>query len=262
MTTDQTGRRVIDSNARGRALERLLTRGEIFDASGRAASILRTEIEYLATSAGFAQLLASMERAGEIRREIRGKRTYRIALGPNADLESATAGAATAGAANESAPDAAPAAQGEESDESFPIPTSGEIDYDELALTVLRTAARALLNQPVSSDVGPRPMSSGRAQRRIVSLERNQAELERAVARANAERAEMAAQNTELRGQLDAATRTIDNLKSQLDRRPARSSAGQRLDHSEMAVLRRLMQPSSGPPGPPPAEFPEPAETG
>jgi hypothetical protein len=244
---------VIDSNARRRALERLLAQGEIFDASGRAASILRSDIGYLATSAGFAQLLASMERAGEIRREIRGKRTYRITVGPNADLEDAGAGRP-----NESTPDddvATPAEDG--ADGAFPLPISGDIDYDELALAVLRSAARALLSQPGNPEGGLRPMSSSRAQRRIVSLERNQAELERAAARANAERAEMVAQNAELRGQLDAATRTIDTLKSQLERRPARAPAGQRLDHSEMAVLRRLMQPASGGAA---ASGPEPAD--
>jgi hypothetical protein len=245
MTTDEIGRRVIDSNARRRALERLVTRGEIFDAGGRAASILRTDIGYLATSAGFAQLLASMERAGEIRREIRGKRTYRISLGPSADLAAAASPNEIEGSGVDS--DASedgrePASGGS----SLPSPTA--IDYDELAVTVLRTAARALLGQPVSSDgTGVRPMSASRAQRRIVSLERSQAELERAVARANAERADMAAQNAELRGQLDAATRTIDTLRAQLERRPMRPLAGQRLDHSEMAVLRRLMQPASSP---------------
>lgn len=245
MTTDQTGHRVIDSNARRRALERLLEQGEIFDASGRAASILRNDIGYLATSAGFAQLLASMERAGEIRREIRGKRTYRITVGPNADLETVTTNRVSENASGrQNTP--APA---EDGDGAFGVTASGlapsgDVDYDELAYVVLRTAARALLGQQGSSDGGPRPMSSSRAQRRIVSLERNQAELERAVARANAERAEMAAHNAELRGQLEAATRTIDNLKAQLDRRPTRASAGQRLDNSEMAVLRRLMQPA------------------
>jgi hypothetical protein len=245
---------VIDSNARRRALERLLAQGEIFDASGRAASILRSDIGYLATSAGFAQLLASMERAGEIRREIRGKRTYRITVGPNADLEDAGAGRP-----NESSPDdlvATPAEDG--ADGAFPLPISGsDIDYDELGLAVLRSAARALLSQPGSPEGGLRPMSVSRAQRRIVSLERNQAELERAAARANAERAEMVAQNAELRGQLEAATRTIDTLKAQLERRPTRAPAGQRLDHSEMAVLRRLMQPTSGGAA---ASGPEPAD--
>jgi hypothetical protein len=256
MTTDQNGRRVIDSNARRRALERLVTKGEIFDASGRAASILRSDIGYLATSAGFAQLLASMERAGEIRREIRGKRTYRITMGPNADLEDVSTGLI-----NESAPeDDATSPVVDVADDTFPVAVSDEIDYDELGLAVLRSAARALLGQPVATEGGLRPMSTGRAQRRIVSLERNQAELERAVARANAERAEMAAQNAELRGQLDAATRTIDTLKGQLERRPSRAPAGQRLDHSEMAVLRRLMQPASSSA---PASGPEPdAQTG
>lgn len=237
---------MIDSNARRRALERLLAQGEIFDASGRAASILRNEIGYLATSAGFAQLLASMERAGEIRREIRGKRTYRITVGPNADLESVSTNRASENALG-SQSSTTPV---EDNDDVFAVSTSslgtsGELDYDELSYVVLRTAARALLGQSGSSDGGARPMSTSRAQRRIVSLERNQAELERAVARANAERTEMAAQNAELRGQLEAATRTIDTLKAQLDRRPSRASAGQRLDNSEMAVLRRLMQPSS-----------------
>lgn len=210
---------MIDRNTRRRVLDRLLAQGGIVDASGRTASILRSDIGYLAASTRFAQLLASMERAGEIRREIRGKRTYRITVGPNADLEDLSiAERSETSAEGDGASPSAEEADG-------PVSRSDDIDYDELASAVLRSTAGALLDQSGSLEGGVRPMSSGRAQRRIVSLEPHLAELERAVARANAERADLVAQNAELRGQLEAATRTIDTLKAQLERRDRAAGA-------------------------------------
>ena len=56
--------------------------GELFDANGMASTQLAAAVGYPGSSVAFAQLLSGMERSGLIGREVRGKRTYRIGLGP------------------------------------------------------------------------------------------------------------------------------------------------------------------------------------
>jgi hypothetical protein len=82
---------VADSNAtrsrqravgtRDRIMSHLAMAGEIRDDAGMASGVLAREVGYPGSSIAFAQLLSGMERAGLIRREIRGKRTYRITAG-------------------------------------------------------------------------------------------------------------------------------------------------------------------------------------
>src|SRR5216683_7162112 len=55
---------------------------ELFDANGMASTQLAAAVGYPGSSVAFAQLLSGMERSGLIEREVRGKRTYRIGLGP------------------------------------------------------------------------------------------------------------------------------------------------------------------------------------
>ena len=55
---------------------------ELFDANGMASTQLAAAVGYPGSSVAFAQLLSGMERSGLIEREVRGKRTYRISLGP------------------------------------------------------------------------------------------------------------------------------------------------------------------------------------
>ena len=55
---------------------------ELFDANGMASTQLAAAVGYPGSSVAFAQLLSGMERSGLIEREVRGKRTYRINLGP------------------------------------------------------------------------------------------------------------------------------------------------------------------------------------
>src|SRR5690348_17593824 len=47
-----------------------------------ASTRLAAAVGYPGSSVAFAQLLSGMERSGLIEREVRGKRTYRIRLGP------------------------------------------------------------------------------------------------------------------------------------------------------------------------------------
>src|SRR6266478_4941314 len=55
---------------------------ELFDANGMASTRLAAAVGYPGSSVAFAQLLSGMERSALIDREVRGKRTYRIGLGP------------------------------------------------------------------------------------------------------------------------------------------------------------------------------------
>jgi hypothetical protein len=108
-----------DRTARTRIREYLRTHGAVDDPTGYATSALKDAIEYNGTAVAFIQLIAAMDREGEIAREIRGKRTYRITPGPAstvvADIPRQTP-----------VRDSAAVAQ--------PI----EIDYDRLARAVVR----------------------------------------------------------------------------------------------------------------------------
>ena len=72
------GRRTRALGTRDRVLS-YLADGEISDPKGMASTVLAEAVGYPGSSAAFAQLLSGMERSGLIEREIRGKRTYRIA---------------------------------------------------------------------------------------------------------------------------------------------------------------------------------------
>jgi hypothetical protein len=53
---------------------------EVADGAGMASTRLAEAVGYPGSSVAFAQLLSGMQRDGLISREVRGKRTYRIAL--------------------------------------------------------------------------------------------------------------------------------------------------------------------------------------
>ena len=63
-----------------------------------------------------------------------------------------------------------------------------DVDYDELALALLRRVARSLTE---TSEAGASNLGTARAQRRIVNLERRINEMERTQARAHAENAQL-----------------------------------------------------------------------
>lgn len=67
-----------DRTARTRIRQFLASSGPIVDPSGYATGVLKDVIGYTGSSVAFIQLIAAMDRDGEIEREIRGKRTYRI----------------------------------------------------------------------------------------------------------------------------------------------------------------------------------------
>ncbi|WP_345527652.1 hypothetical protein [Nocardioides endophyticus] len=67
-----------DRTARSRIRQYLATAGPLDEPSGHATTALKEAIDYQGSSVAFIQLIAAMDRDGEIEREIRGKRTYRI----------------------------------------------------------------------------------------------------------------------------------------------------------------------------------------
>jgi hypothetical protein len=65
---------------RDRIVAHLALVAEVADGTGMASTRLAEAVGYPGSSVAFAQLLSGMERDGLISREVRGKRTYRIAL--------------------------------------------------------------------------------------------------------------------------------------------------------------------------------------
>ena len=93
-----------------------------------ASTRLAEAVGYPGSSVAFAQLLSGMERDGLINREVRGKRTYRIALSaPRAARLSAEHGRAEDNALP-----------------SVPVAFPREVDYDELADRVIVRLLRRL----------------------------------------------------------------------------------------------------------------------
>lgn len=70
-----------DRTARHRIRRHLATHGPLEDRQGLATKRLKEAIGYQGSPVAFIQLVAAMERDGEISRDIRGKRTYRIDTG-------------------------------------------------------------------------------------------------------------------------------------------------------------------------------------
>lgn len=68
-----------DHTARTRICQLLVSSGPVVDPSGYATAKLKESVDYEGSSVAFIQLIAAMDRAGELTRDIRGKRTYAIA---------------------------------------------------------------------------------------------------------------------------------------------------------------------------------------
>jgi hypothetical protein len=113
-----------DMSARTRIHQYLRTHGAVEDPTGYATTALKDAIDYQGTAVAFIQLVAAMDRDGEITREVRGKRTYRIALGQ----------ALAHGQFDDGAPGAAQPGQPDAQAGEQKI----EIDYDRLARAVVR----------------------------------------------------------------------------------------------------------------------------
>jgi hypothetical protein len=183
---------------------------ELYDANGMASTRLAAAVGYPGSSVAFAQLLSGMERSGLIKREVRGKRTYRISLdlaGASGTGTSLGLGAAfgTEGADGAGGGSGAPgggAAGRAGGYGTGPAAGAAGFDYDELA--------RRLLVQVVQR-----------------------------LAAADPETAKLAEENLRLRQQLKAAQRSLAMAAEQVRSLPA--STG--LDSGEVLLLQRLLAP-------------------
>ena len=203
--------------------------GELFDANGMASTRLAAAVGYPGSSVAFAQLLSGMERSGLIEREVRGKRTYRIRLGPVA-----IAGPGGAGGLGGSArvplqsamPRAAAGAAGIAAAGGIPAAGTAGFDYDELARRLLVQVVRRLAaTDPEASQPAPSEL-----QQTVTGLEYE-------LATAWTKHGKLAEENVRLREQLSAAQRSLAMAAERVRKLPV--STG--LDSSEVVLLQRLL---------------------
>jgi hypothetical protein len=216
--------------------------GELYDANGMASTQLAAAVGYPGSSVAFAQLLSGMERSGLIAREVRGKRTYRIGLGPARAVGPARVvsgvgtGAAVPGVAAISGAGAAgPGAAG---------PGAAGFDYDELARRLLVQVVRRLAaadteaDPPEASPAPDQPTSPDQ-----LALQETVSGLEYELATAWSKHGKLAEENARLREQLKAAQRSLAQAAEQVRRLPA----GTDLNDSEVVLLQRLLTSAPAP---------------
>jgi hypothetical protein len=209
--------------------------GELFDANGMASTRLAAAVGYPGSSVAFAQLLSGMERSGLIEREVRGKRTYRIRLGPVAIAGSGgPGGPGGPGGLGGSArvpiqgamPRVAGAAAGIAAAGGIPAPGTAGFDYDELARRLLVQVVRRL----AATDPEASPQAPSELQQTVTGLEYE-------LASAWTKHGKLAEENVRLREQLRAAQRSLAQAAERVRKLPV--STG--LDSSEVVLLQRLL---------------------
>ena len=191
---------------------------ELFDAHGMASTQLAAAVGYPGSSVAFAQLLSGMERSGLIRRDVRGKRTYRISLG-DAVLKDADAGDAGTGPAGVAGPKAINGAAG--------------FDYDELARRLLVQLVRRLAAAEPDATTQPEACEPHPS----VVLRATVTGLEYELASAWIKQGELAEENVRLRDELKAAQRSLALAAERLGKAPITTD----LDSNEVVVLQRLL---------------------
>jgi hypothetical protein len=251
---------------------------ELFDANGMASTQLAAAVGYPGSSVAFAQLLSGMDRSGLIEREVRGKRTYRISLGPAHAIgsgggirASAVPGVAmAAGVHGIGGGIGAGGVGGEAGSNGVDIGAAG-FDYDELARRLLVQVVRRLAAaEPEASHSSPdRPVpdpdrsvpdrsvpdrsvpdrSVPNPDRSVPDrsvLQETVSGLEYELAAAWTKHGKLAEENVRLREQLRAAQRSLALAAE----RVRRLSVSTDLDRSEVVLLQRLLaSANSGDPG-------------
>ena len=219
---------------RQRIIAYLAEAGELYDANGMASTQLAAAVGYPGSSVAFAQLLSGMERSGLIAREVRGKRTYRIGLGP-ARTTGPGINARAPGLAGLAGPPAGGSAgPGDAGVAGF--------DYDELARRLLVQVVRRLA--AVEPEEGPPEASPAPDQPPPpdqLSLQETVNGLEYELATAWTKHGKLAEVNVRLREQLKAAQRSLALAAEQVRRLPASTD----LNESEVVVLQRLLTSAS-----------------
>lgn len=216
-----------------------LADGEVSDPKGMAAAALANGVGYPGSSAAFAQLLSGMERSGLIERQIRGKRTYRIAAVGHVGQGPAAHGArATAGHADQAAAVAAGGRRSGPSTDLPPLPSAGGnevgFDYDELARRLLIQVVRRLATAQDDSS----PLESEEAG--DAALQQTVASLETKLASAASWQRKLTAENAKLRKQLQSAQQSLAQAEERA--RPAQVTG--ELGGPELQLLERLLSAS------------------
>jgi hypothetical protein len=208
-----------------------------------ASTRLANAVGYPGSSVAFAQLLSGMERSGLIEREVRGKRTYRISIGPSYALGTAgtvqapgipgvMAAPGVAGIGRCPGASGIPGASGAAGAAGAAgiggIGAAG-FDYDELA--------RRLLVQVVRRLAATEPEASSQDRSDRTSLQETVNGLEYELATAWTKHGKLAEENVRLREQLRAAQRSLALAAERVRRLPASSG----LDSSEVMLLQRLL---------------------
>jgi hypothetical protein len=216
-------------------MSHLALTGEVRDNSGMASTVLASEVGYPGSSIAFAQLLSGMERSGLIEREVRGKRTYRIAAVPGASAQIAATDRRPARPVSGSgrAARGTTATPAGEPGSSYLAPAGrGDFDYDELARRLLVQVVRRLASAP--EERAPAGTGDG-------TQEQTMAGLEQELASVRTMHGTLSAENARLREQLRAARRSLALAQ---DRADGRRVATQ-LDAAEVGLLERLLAPSA-----------------
>jgi hypothetical protein len=211
---------------------------ELCDANGMASTQLAAAVGYPGSSVAFAQLLSGMERSGLIEREVRGKRTYRINLGP---AHAIGAGGAARASGISGIPEGAMAvgvsgaagiggSGGVGGEVGSGIGAAG-FDYDQLARRLLVQVVRRLAAaEPVASH-------QDRSVPDWLALQETVTGLEYELATAWSKHGKLAEENVRLREQLRAAQRSLALAAERIRRLPASTD----LDPSEVVLLQRLL---------------------
>jgi len=225
------GKKVVRKRATGtreHVVTYLAESGELYDKDGMASTRLAAAVGYPGSSVAFAQLLSGMERSGLIKREVRGKRTYRISLGdvdgvgPVPRAQSPRAGVPSiAGVAGGLA--------------------NGEFDYDELARRLLIQVVRRLAAAEPEAELRQPTGSPGSDVGAHGSLDETVADLEHELASAWTKHGRLAEENTRLREQLRSAQDSLAMARERIRKLPITSD----LDSAEVVLLQRLLTPEN-----------------
>jgi hypothetical protein len=199
---------------------------ELFDANGMASTRLASAVGYPGSSVAFAQLLSGMERSGLIEREVRGKRTYRIRLGPVA-IAGPGGPARVPGPFQGTVPRVASGPPGLAAAGGIPAAGTAGFDYDELARRLLVQVVRRLA---AADPEAGQPTDPSGLQQTVTGLEYE-------LATAWTKHGKLAEENVRLREQLSAAQRSLALAAERVRKVPV--STG--LDSSEVVLLQRLL---------------------
>jgi hypothetical protein len=212
-------------------MSHLALTGEIRDEAGMASTVLAAEVGYPGSSIAFAQLLSGMERSGLIEREVRGKRTYRIAAVPGASAQMAATERKSARPASGSGR-AGRGTTAALAGDSYPAPAGQvDFDYDELARRLLVQVVRRLASAP--GELAPAGKDDGTVEQTVAGLEQE-------LASVRTMHGTLSAENARLREQLRAARRSLALAQDRGTSRPVTTQ----LDAAEVGLLERMLAPS------------------